>query len=117
MCCLLFYSTDYYDVIFFKPGVIEQGALCYASMGSYGLDTKTTLSFNDITAITPEMTHASLCIQLSSFSVYACYFLIFNIYLLFLTACCEQRRRAALHVNEKRKALFTIQRTMEGLDI
>ena len=55
MCCLLFYSTDYYDVVFFNPGVIQQGALCHASMGSYGLDTKTSLSVNDITAITPEI--------------------------------------------------------------
>lgn len=56
-------------------GVIQNGALCYASMGSHGLDTKTTLSVSDITAISPAMlllfafnSLFFLCLRVLSFS-------------------------------------------------
>lgn len=96
---------------YFQPRVIQNGALCHASMGSHSLDTKKTLSVNDITAISPIML-LSLHSTLSSFSVYVSspsqnilhawgihYVLLFKMYpifFFFLTACWEHLEEATV---------------------
>lgn len=57
--CELFYSTDCCDATF-NQGLF--GVLCHGSMGSHSLDTKTTLSLSDITAISPAMLHLFACV-------------------------------------------------------
>lgn len=103
--------------LFSKRGVIQNGALCHASMGSHGLDTKTTLSVSDITAISPAMlllfASNSLFLCVTSFSEYtACMrhtlCSLFKMCLSFfwqLTGDKERRQHWILRVREKKHSL------------
>lgn len=108
-------------------GVIQNGALCHASMGSRGLDTKATFSVSDITAISSAML-LPFCVQPSPLARLVCNLLLrtrcmheakpalcfkhaFNIWLFLswqLTGDRERRPRWLLRVREKKHSLRSL---------